>query len=178
MQKTTVVILTLLVYQLLLLGIGWWAKSRNQNAEDFFLGGRGLGPVVAAISYSSSASSAWTLLGVSGIAYVMGVSAIWIAAGSFTGMLVAWFWIAPRLMKFSRDHGQITLTDVLVHDAGAPMRRAIVVTASAIIVFSFTFYVNVSSRALTMKSISSDVIDNGGQSEITSPALKVMILRS
>ena len=141
MSKTSIVIATLLVYKLLLLGIGWWAKSRNQNEEDFFLGGRGLGPLVAAISYSSSASSAWTLLGVSGIAYVLGVSALWIAAGSFTGMLVAWFWIAPRLMTFSRRHNQITLTELLAHDTCGPMRRSIVVAASVIIIFSFTFYV-------------------------------------
>ena len=67
MTKTSIVIATLVVYKIALLAIGWWAKSRNHNEEDFFLGGRGLGPLVAAISYSSSASSAWTLLGVSGI---------------------------------------------------------------------------------------------------------------
>ena len=72
MDKATIVITTLVVYKLGLLTIGWWAKSRNHDEEDFFLGGRGLGPLVAAISYSSSASSAWTLLGVSGIAYVLG----------------------------------------------------------------------------------------------------------
>lgn len=141
MSRTTVVILTLVVYKLVLLGIGFWAKSRNHNEEDFFLGGRGLGPLVAAISYSSSASSAWTMLGVSGIAYVLGVSAIWIAAGSFTGMLVAWFWIAPRLMSFSRAHRHITLTDLIAHGSTGAMRRAIVVVASVIVIFSFTFYV-------------------------------------
>ncbi len=141
MSRTTVVIITLVLYKLLLLGIGWWAKSKNHNEEDFFLGGRGLGPLVAAISYSSSASSAWTLLGVSGIAYIMGVSALWIAAGSFTGMLVAWFWIAPRLMAFSRRHNQITLTDLLAHDCSGSIKKAIVVVASVIIIFSFTFYV-------------------------------------
>ena len=87
MSRTTIVIATLVVYKLLLLGIGWWAKSRNKNEEDFFLGGRGLGPVVAAISYSSSASSAWTLLGLSGLAFVLGLSAIWIVLGSIIGML-------------------------------------------------------------------------------------------
>lgn len=141
LSRTTIVIVTLVAYKLLLLGIGWWAKSRNRDEEDFFLGGRGLGPLVAAISYSSSASSAWTLLGVSGIAYVIGVSALWIAAGSFTGMLVAWFWIGPRLMRFSREHRHITLTDLLAHDSSGSMRRAIVVTASLIVIFSFTFYV-------------------------------------
>jgi sodium/proline symporter len=141
MTKTTVVIITLACYKFLLIGIGFWARSRNRDEKDFFLGGRGLGPLVAAISYSSSASSAWTLLGVSGIAYVIGVSALWIAAGSFTGMLVAWFWIGPRLMKFSRRHDHITLTDFLAYDAAGPMRRAIVAVSSAIIVFSFIFYV-------------------------------------
>jgi sodium/proline symporter len=141
MEKTTVIALTLVIYKLVLIGIGFWASARNRNAEDFFLGGRGLGPVVAAISYSSSASSAWTLLGVSGAAYVMGVSVVWIAAGSFSGMLVAWFWIGPRLMAHSRREKQITLTDFLAQGATSGMRRAIVIAASSIIVFSFVFYV-------------------------------------
>lgn len=141
MSYTGVVLTTLVLYQALLLAIGWWAWSRNRDESDFFLGGRGLGPLVAAISYSSSASSAWTLLGVSGIAYVLGISALWIAAGSFSGMLVAWFWIAPRLRRYSREHGHITMTDMLVEGCGAGMSRAIAVSASVIIVFSFTFYV-------------------------------------
>jgi sodium/proline symporter len=141
LSRTTIVIITLVTYKLILLGIGWWAKSRNRDEEDFFLGGRGLGPLVAAISYSSSASSAWTLLGVSGIAYVLGVSALWIAAGSFTGMLVAWFWIAPRLMSHSRSHRHITLTDLLAQGTSGSMRQAIVVVTSLIVVLSFTFYV-------------------------------------
>jgi sodium/proline symporter len=78
---------------------------------------------------------------VSGIAYVLGVSAIWIAAGSFTGMLVAWFWIAPRLMTASRKAEHITVTEFLAQDSGAGMRRTITVVASVIIIFSFSFYV-------------------------------------
>jgi sodium/proline symporter len=141
MEKTTIVALTLIAYQLLLIAIGVWTSSRNRSVEDFFLGSRGLGPVVAAISYSSSASSAWTLLGVSGAAYVLGISVLWIAAGSFSGMLVAWFWIGPRLLDYSRERGQITLTDFLADDSAGRPRRRIVIAASAIIIFSFTFYV-------------------------------------
>ena len=57
-RKATIVAITLVAYKLILIGIGFWASSRNRNEEDFFLGGRALGPVVAAISYSSSASYA------------------------------------------------------------------------------------------------------------------------
>ena len=38
MEKTTVIALTLVIYKLVLVGIGFWARSRNRNAEDFFLG--------------------------------------------------------------------------------------------------------------------------------------------
>ncbi|MEP1593009.1 MAG: sodium/proline symporter, partial [Halieaceae bacterium] len=141
MDKATVVIVTLVAYKLVLIAIGFWASRRTHSADDFFLGGRGLGPVVAAISYSSSASSAWTLLGMSGVAYVIGVSAIWLVVGSLTGMLVAWFWIAPRLMQFSREHNHITLTDFLVFDSAGTTRTAMLWVSSLIIIFSFVFYV-------------------------------------
>ena len=141
MDKATIVLITLVGYKTLLVLIGFWARSRTQSEEDFFLGGRGLGPVVAAISYSSSASSAWTLLGLSGAAYVLGVSVLWIASGSIIGMLVAWFWIARRLMRFSRKHDHLTLTDFLAHDSTGTARQFIVISASVIIIFSFVFYV-------------------------------------
>ncbi|MFN2288287.1 MAG: sodium/proline symporter [Chromatocurvus sp.] len=141
MDKQTVVVLTLILYKLSLVGIGLWASRRTHSEDDFFLGGRGLGPWVAAVSYSSSASSAWTLLGMSGLAYVVGVSAIWVVLGSIVGMLVAWGWIAPRLMAYSRLHGQITLTDVLLHDTAGRWRTAIKWSASLIVIVSFVFYV-------------------------------------
>src|SRR5210317_1164959 len=116
MDRTIIVAITLVTYKLLLIGIGFWARSRTRDADDFFLGGRGLGPLVAAISYSSSTSSAWTLLGLSGLAFAMGISTIWVVAGSVIGMLVAWIWIAPRLMDYSRQKDQITLTEFLAGD--------------------------------------------------------------
>ena len=141
MERADIVITVLVMYQLVLLGIGFWASRRTTDGKDFFLAGRQLGPVVAAISYASSASSAFTLLGLSGIAYAAGVSAIWVAAGSISGMIVAWWWIAPRLMKFSRIHDHLTLTDFLAHGAKGGARRAIVYLCSLIIIYCFVFYV-------------------------------------
>ena len=141
MEKTILVLITLVAYKLLLIGIGFWASRRNSDEEDFFLGGRGLGPVVAAISYSSSASSAWTLLGLSGAAYILGLRVVWLALGSIIGMLVAWYWIGPRLQVYSRERGNITLTDFLAEGSSGPVRKAIVVCTSIIVIFTFAFYV-------------------------------------
>ncbi len=141
MEAGTVVVATLVIYQLALIAIGFWASRRTADADDFFLGGRQLGPVVAAISYSSSASSAWTLLGMSGAAYAMGTSVLWLAAGSVLGMFVAWIWVAPRLMRFSREHDHLTFTDFLLHDTRGGLRRALLWVVSLIIMVSFAFYV-------------------------------------
>jgi sodium/proline symporter len=141
MSKVQVVLLTLAAYKIILVGIGLWASKRTNDGEDFFLGGRGLGPIVAALSYSSSAASAWALLGLSGIAYVYGVSTIWVAFGSISSMFVVWYWIAPRLMTFSREHKLITLTEIIAHDTHNGMRRKITLLSTFIIVFSFVFYV-------------------------------------
>ena len=141
MDRTSAVLVTLVAYKLLLVGIGIWASRRSGSEGDFFLGGRALGPWVAAISYSSSASSAWTLLGISGVAYLIGVSALWIVLGTVVGMLVAWYWIAPRLRTFSREHNHLTVTDFLLHGSSGTVRTVLAWSVSLIIVVSFVFYV-------------------------------------
>lgn len=141
MEQTTVILTTLVLYKLTLIGIGFWAKSRTQTNEDFFLGGRALGPIVGGVSYSCSASSAFALLGLSGASYVLGVSVFWVAGGAILGAALSWIWIAPRLMAFSNRHRHLTLTDVLAHSCSGTMRTVIVRAAAAIIVFTFVFYV-------------------------------------
>jgi len=141
MEKAHIVLITLVVYKAILIAIGFWASKRTIDGDDFFLGGRGLGPVVAALSYSSSAASAWVLLGLSGIAYLYGLSTIWVAFGSISAMFVSWYWIAPRLMSFSREHDHITLTEIVAHRSDGGLRKAILWASSLIIVFSFIFYI-------------------------------------
>lgn len=141
MSNSSVILVTLVVYKAILIAIGFWAQRRTASNEDFFLGGRRLGPFVAAISFSASASSAWMLLGLSGAAFVWGLSAVWIFAGVFSSMLFAWFWIAPRLWRTSQVGGFITLTDFLVQGSAHRWRRAIAMLASLVILVSFILYV-------------------------------------
>ena len=141
METATIVAIALIGYKLLLIGVGAWASRMNHTGEDFFLGGRQLGPWVAGISYSASASSAWTLLGLSGAAYTLGVSVIWVALGSISGMFVAWYVIAKRVREVSHSENLVTMTDFFVHDVPNDWRPALVRSISFIILFSFVFYV-------------------------------------
>ncbi|MDH3766857.1 MAG: sodium/proline symporter [Gammaproteobacteria bacterium] len=139
MSKHLTILLTLIAYKITLIVIGLWAQRRTRDNTDFFLGGRRLGPVVAAISASASSSSAWTLLGVSGAAYVWGLSAIWLFPATVGGFLLNWLWVAPRLMPASRASRAITLPEFIAGDSVA--RTWILRLASVIILFSFMFYV-------------------------------------
>ena len=90
MPEAQIVLLTLITYQAILVLIGLWAQNRVRSEQDFFLAGQQLDPWVAAVSYSASATSAWTLLGMSGLAYVIGLSALWVALGAVLGCAISW----------------------------------------------------------------------------------------
>ena len=137
----SVLIATLILYQLLLLSIGWWASRRTSDSEDFYLGGRKLGAAVAALSASASSSSAWSLLGVSGAAYAWGLPAIWLIPSTLLGFFINWYWIAPRMWQQSRVNNALTLTEFLAGPIGDPARKAIMRIGAAVILFSFTFYI-------------------------------------
>jgi sodium/proline symporter len=137
----TGIITTLIAYQLLMLGIGLWAGRRTADSEDYYLGGRKLGPAVAALSASASSSSAWSLLGVSGAAFAWGLPAIWLIPATLTGFLINWYFIAPKLSRQSRESGALTLTEFLAGPPGDPARRTILRLGAGVILFSFTFYI-------------------------------------
>lgn len=140
MTREMAIFVTLLAYLLVLIGIGLVARRKTDTSEDYFLGGRGLGPIVASISASASSSSAWTLLGVSGFAFTAGLSALWLIPGCVGGFVLIWFVMARRLQEESHRTGALTLTDVLA--VGNPsQQRAIRVLASIIILLGLTSYV-------------------------------------
>ncbi|QBY04496.1 sodium/proline symporter [Thalassotalea sp. HSM 43] len=140
MDYTSTVLATLIIYKLVLIGIGFWANKKTDSTEDYFIGGRGLGPWVAAVSSAASASSAWTLLGMSGAAYAMGLSAIWIVPAVVCGYMFNWMWLAPRLQKKAQQQRSVTLTELLASD-GKGMQKPIMWLCSLCIVFAFTFYI-------------------------------------
>ena len=148
MTTATVVFITLVVYKLVLIGVGVWASRLNRSETDFFLGDRGLGPFVAGLSYAASTSSAWVILGFSGFVYSAGLSALWMVPGIWAGYAVVWLVFGERLRQESLQHQQITLTDFLLQDAAGSKNSvpgSMVAVAAAIaallILFCFVFYI-------------------------------------
>ena len=93
--------ITFMVYLALMLAIGIYAYRRPSDSEDYFLGGRSLGPWPAALSAGASDMSGWLLLGLPGYAYVAGVEAVWLAGGLLLGTWLNWLILAKRLRTYS-----------------------------------------------------------------------------
>ena len=134
-------LVTLVIYSIILFGVGLWAAQRAKTQEDFLLGGRNLGPWVAGLAYAASNSSAWTMLGFSGFIYLVGPSGLWMIPGTILGKAVVWLGAGHVLRNDSRDRNLLTMTDFLTQFASPVTARWIRVLASLFIAFCFSFYV-------------------------------------
>lgn len=146
MSSNTVVLLTLIGYKLLLLGIGFWASKRVKSEADFFIAGKGegqgLGAWTAGLSYAASTSSAWVLLGYTGLVFSKGLVALWLIPGIFSGYVLTWLVMGPRLNAETEERGHLTIVDFITGDVGEKWRRIIGIVCALMILFCFVFYIS------------------------------------
>lgn len=136
----TATLITFLVYLIGMLAIGIVMYRRTTDLSDFVLGGRSLGPAVAALSAGASDMSGWLLLGLPGAIYVTGISESWIAVGLAVGAYLNWQFIAKRLRVYTEvSNNAITIPDFLENRFKDTSRLLRVISALVILLF-FTFY--------------------------------------
>ncbi len=128
------------LYLGLMIIIGLFYAKQNTNAEDYFLGGRGLTGPVAALSAQASDMSGWLLMGLPGAVYAFGTGQSWIAIGLFIGTVANWLFIATPLRLYTiRANNSLTLPTYFenrFHDK----RRILLGISSITIVIFFLVY--------------------------------------
>jgi sodium/proline symporter len=123
-------------YLLMLVAIGVGsARFSSAGPSEFFIGGRRMHRLVVALSAVVSGRSAWLLLGVTGMAWGMGASAIWAVAGYTVAELLLFLFYAPRLRRFSEAYDVITLPDFFAARFGDRDGRLRMLLAAVILVF-------------------------------------------
>jgi sodium/proline symporter len=132
------ILISFAIYIFGMLAIGVYFYYRTQNISDYVLGGRGLNPVVAALSAGASDMSGWLLLGLPGLMYTTGVSGSWIAIGLTIGAFFNWQYIAKPLRVFTEKmDDSITIPGFLANRYKNGNLR--IVSAIIILVF-YTLY--------------------------------------
>ena len=130
------------VYMAVVIGIGIiFSKKANKNSENYFLGGRSLGPWVTAMSAEASDMSGWLLMGLPGVAYWCGIAdASWTAIGLALGTYLNWLLISKRLRRYSvRANNSITLPEFFSNRFREKNKTLMMVSALFILIF-FTVY--------------------------------------
>ena len=130
------ILISIGVYLLAMLAIGAWLAKRNGSADDFYLGGRKLGPFVTAMSAEASDMSSWLLMGLPGLAYLTGIcDPAWTAIGLAVGTYLNWLIVAKRIRRYTVLTDSITMPEFFSKRFGDDRNVLRGIAAVVIIVF-------------------------------------------
>ena len=140
--NTIQILIAMVIYMAVVIAIGvLYAKRANKNSEEYFLGGRSLGPWVTAMSAEASDMSGWLLMGLPGVAYWCGLAdAFWTALGLAVGTYLNWLIVSKRLRRYSvRANNSITLPEFFSNRFREKNKTIMFIAAAFILIF-FTVY--------------------------------------
>lgn len=129
-------------YSLLMLGIGFYFFKHNQTAQDYFLGGRSVGPILSALSAGASDMSAWLLLGLPGALYAGGLLQIYIAIGLTIGATINWLFVAKRLRIYTSIISDCTTLPDFFETRFNDDRHILRIISAFVILIFFTLYIS------------------------------------
>ncbi|NMA94947.1 MAG: sodium/solute symporter [Clostridiales bacterium] len=123
------------IYVAMLIGVGIYSMRKTSSVQDFFLGGRNIGPWMSAFAYGTTYFSAVIFIGYAGgIGWDFGISATWIAVGNaFLGSYLAWRVLAKRTRAITHRLNVSTMPEFFERRYNS---RALKVL-SAIVIFVF-----------------------------------------
>ncbi|MBQ8448646.1 MAG: sodium/proline symporter, partial [Clostridia bacterium] len=141
-SQTIQIMIAMIIYMAIVIVIGVvFAKKANTNSDNYFLGGRSLGPWVTAMSAEASDMSGWLLMGLPGVAYWCGLAdAVWTAIGLAIGTYFNWLIVSRRLRRYSvRANNSITLPEFFSNRFREKNKVIMTLSALFILIF-FTVY--------------------------------------
>lgn len=135
--QTIGILIVMIVYIAGMIVIGAFYSKKNNDAGDFYLGGRKLGPFVTAMSAEASDMSGWLLMGLPGLAFLAGIAeAGWTAIGLAVGTYINWLIVAKRLRRYSaKANNAITIPDFFKNRYRDSSNALLIVSALIIVIF-------------------------------------------
>jgi len=136
------ILVAMCLYLVLVIAIGiYYMKTANESSDNYFIGGRKLGPWIAAMSAEASDMSGWLLMGLPGVAYWFGLSdAIWTAIGLAAGTYINWLFVAKRLRRYSSLAGNAITIPEFLSNRFKENKKIIQATGSLFILVFFAVY--------------------------------------
>ena len=91
--------IVIIAYCALMLAVGWWASRRQKSTEEYFVGSRGMSPVVAGISIIATVVSSISYLSSPGEMIKNGPGWMWQMLHAPISFAVVGYLVIPHIMK-------------------------------------------------------------------------------
>ena len=150
--RQEIIIGAVAVYMTFCVLTGLWAMKRTKNTSDFFIAGRGLGPIVVALALFSSTLSGFGFVGGPGLVYSIGVSSFWMVVISSTGYAVGFFLVAKRIRMIAELRNCISLPDIVAARYGSGAVRFLIAITIVLGVMGY-LATQILAMALVMQAI-------------------------
>ncbi|MCY4264514.1 MAG: hypothetical protein OXE78_06625 [Gammaproteobacteria bacterium] len=124
--RQEIIVGALIAYMSFCVLTGLWAMKRTQNSSDFFIAGRGLGPIVVALALFSSSLSGFGFVGGPGLVYSIGVSSFWMVIISSIGFSLGFFLVAKPIRMIAELRDCLSLPDVVAARYNSEMVRLLI----------------------------------------------------
>lgn len=130
-----IAIILISIFMALMIGVGIWGMKKTTTLNDFFLGGRNIGPLVSAFAYGTTYFSAVVFIGFAGqFGWIFGLNSLWIAVGNaFFGAFLAWIVLGRRTRIMTQNLDVMTMPEFLQSRYGGKYIKII----AAIVIFMF-----------------------------------------
>ncbi len=112
-MTSSTILAVLLSYLAVMVAIGWWARRESRDVAGYYVAGKKLPSWVIAFSSNATGESAWLLLGLTGMGYLVGIHAFWVVLGEVLGVTLAWIFIAGPFKEYTDRFDSITVPDFL-----------------------------------------------------------------
>ena len=108
-------IVLLVIFFTLMICIGVWGMKKTTSLNDFFLGGRSIGPWISALAYGTTYFSAVAFIGFAGkLGWGFGLNTMWIVAGNaLFGAFGAWMVLGRRTRIMTQNLDVMTMPEFL-----------------------------------------------------------------
>ncbi len=105
-------ILIFFVYMAGMLGVGFFFMNKNENADDYYVGGRTMGSFHVGLSVVATDVGGGFSIGLGGLGFMIGLSGSWML---FTGLIGAWLSaviLIPKVHKLENFKNLLTFPQI------------------------------------------------------------------